>query len=98
MMNSPHPLCSCGNDGLCTTSGAVLLATVLFHQKVEKGDFEKSSRGRKCKTKQNTEKALSTVCIYWLISLDPLILESFRSSFTLNDNDEKCHTVSRDIR
>ena len=77
---APRPQYSCGNDGLCTTSGAVLLATVSFRQKVEKGDVAKRSRGRKSKMKQNTEKALSTVCTYWLFRLDPLIACCIRSS------------------
>ena len=59
--------------GFRTTSGTVLLATVSFRQKVENGDVAKCSRGRKRKTKQNMEKALSTVWTYWLFRLNPLL-------------------------
>ena len=73
VMNIPNPDCSCGTNGLCTTSGAVLLVTVSFCRKVEKQDHAKSSRERRSKTKQNMEKALSAVCTYWLFRLDTLI-------------------------
>ena len=69
-----------GNDGLRTTSGAVLLARVLLRRKVDKGDVAKSSSGRKSKTKQNTEKALPTVWTYWLFLLDLWMACCIRSS------------------
>ena len=56
----------CDNDEVCGTFGAVLLVAISFCRKIEKGDHAKSSRGRKRKTKWNTENAL---CMHWLFCL-----------------------------
>ena len=89
-MNPLHPPCSCGNDGLCTTSGPVLLATVSFRQKVEKGrcckDFERKKEQNEAEHEQSAFDGMRILVIP-LGSVDsvlyPLITSDCKGRFTI---------------
>ena len=60
MTNAPHPWCSCGNEGFCTASGAVLLVIVSYRQKIEKGAHAKKEFKRE-KEQNEAEHRESTI-------------------------------------